>query len=248
MNKQHLKVFILAAGKGTRMKSDLAKVLHTVNGKPMINHVLDMLKSVQPDETYLIIGHQADKVREVTSAYNVKYVEQKEQLGTGHALMVAGENLTDQQGLSIILCGDVPLLKADTVKKLITKHQQDNLSATILTIKLEEPKHYGRIIRDKNDLVQKIVEFRDASLEERDVQEINSGIYCFNTQDLFDAVKNLKNHNDQKEYYLTDTIEILVKQNKRIGAMLVNDPLEVHGINDVNDLQVAEKALLQSAV
>jgi len=245
----HTKVLILAAGKGTRMKSDLAKVLHKVNGQPMVNHVLNMLKDVSPDEIYLIIGHQADKVKEATQEHKIIYVEQKEQLGTGHAVMVVEPQLTNYEGITIILCGDVPLLQAATVNKLREIHCANDLSATIVTTKLDDPKHYGRIIRNKENLVEKIVEYRDASETERTVNEINSGIYCFNTKDLFNALKQIKNKNDQKEYYLTDVIEILVKANKKIGAYCIDTAQEIHGVNDINDLELAEKfLLLQSAV
>lgn len=249
MNSIHTKVLILAAGKGTRMKSDLAKVLHPINGQPMIKHVLNMLKKVNPAETYLIIGHQAEKVKEATKDYSLTYVEQKEQLGTGHAVMVVEPRLTNYNGITIILCGDVPLLRADTVNKLRAIHQTEDLTATIITTKLADPKHYGRIIRNKSDLVEKIVEYRDASASERAVNEINSGIYCFNTKDLFSALKKVKNNNDQKEYYLTDVIEILKNENKKIGAYCIDNFQEIHGINDINDLAQAEKfLLLQSAV
>jgi UDP-N-acetylglucosamine diphosphorylase/glucosamine-1-phosphate N-acetyltransferase len=238
-----LQVIILAAGKGTRMKSDLAKVAHPILGRPMVDYVLDAAQKIGSDHTYLVIGHQADRIREMTREYNVIYVEQKEQLGTGHAVMMVKPLLRSNEGTTVILCGDVPLLKVATINELLEQHRQGGNSATILTIKLRDPKHYGRIIREKNGDVQKIVEYRDATGAERAVNEINTGIYAFATADLFSAIDLLRPENDQKEYYLTDVIEILKKQAKKIGAFLTDNELEVHGINDVNDLERAETEL-----
>ncbi len=238
-----LQVVILAAGKGTRMKSDLAKVAHPLLGRPMIDYVLDTAKELGSDNTYLIIGHQADKIRELTKAHKVIYVEQTEQLGTGHAVMMVKPALKTREGTTVVLCGDVPLLKASTVQKLLDHHAKHNSSATILTIKLADPKHYGRIIRKADGSVEKIVEFRDATDAERAVNEINSGIYAFKTSELFDAIDKLKPENDQKEYYLTDVIEILKSKGERVDAYVTENELEVHGINDVNDLKRAEDAL-----
>ena len=239
------KVIILAAGKGTRMKSELAKVLHEVKGQPMICRVMDMVKQVSPDEIYLVIGHQAAKVREVTRNFNVIYAEQKEQLGTGHAVMTVEPVFKDYAGVTVILCGDVPLLRSETVKALLAKYQQDNLTGVILTVKLKEPGHYGRIVRNSAGLVERIVEYRDATAEERQISEINSGIYCFNTAELFAALKQIKNQNEQKEYYLTDVIGILVGAGKKIDALMIDDHEQTQGINDMADLQKAEAALAE---
>jgi UDP-N-acetylglucosamine diphosphorylase/glucosamine-1-phosphate N-acetyltransferase len=240
---ENIKVIILAAGKGTRMRSDLAKVLHEVKGRPMICRVLDMVKQTSPDEVYLVIGHQAAKVREVTQNFDVIYAEQKEQLGTGHAVMAAEPVLKDLSGVTVILCGDVPLLKAETVRALLDKYRQDGFTGVILTVKLDDPKHYGRIVRNAARLVERIVEYRDATAEERQISEINSGIYCFNTAELFAALKQIKNQNDQKEYYLTDVIGVMVGAGKKIGTLMIDDYLQVHGINDLEDLKKAEAAL-----
>ncbi|MDR1997703.1 MAG: NTP transferase domain-containing protein [Candidatus Margulisbacteria bacterium] len=238
------KVIILAAGKGTRMKSDLAKVLHEVAHKPMICHVLDMVRQVAPQEVYLVIGHQAGKVREATRGFDVVYVEQKEQLGTGHAVRVVEPALRDRDGLTIILCGDVPLLRAETVRALRDKCQQEKLDGVILTVKLDDPKHYGRIVRGADGYVERIVEYRDATAAEKAIAEINSGIYCFNTAELFAALQQVKNQNVQREYYLTDVIQIMVGRQRKIGTLLITDAGQVHGVNDPADLQQAEAALL----
>ena len=237
------KIIILAAGKGTRMKSDLAKVLHEVKHKPLICYVLDTARQVNPDEIYLVVGHQADKVKETTRKYNVSYVEQTEQLGTGHAVMMAEPALKNYDGMTIILCGDVPLLKAETIEALRDKYLKENPDGVILTVCLDDPKHYGRIVRNAAGYVERIVEYRDASPDERAIREINSGIYCFNTAELFSALKQIKNQNDQKEYYLTDVIGIMVGKGQKISTLAITDYMEVHGVNDPADLQSAEKAL-----
>ena len=238
-----LQMIILAAGKGTRMKSDLAKVLHTINGRPMVDYVLDTAHKFAPDHIYLIIGHQADKVRALTTAYDVIYVEQKEQLGTGHAILVTEPYLKTLEGTALILCGDVPLLTEKTLAKLLEHHKKEKAAGTILTIQLTDSKHYGRIIREKNGEVQKIVEYRDATEAERNVNEINTGIYAFETADLFESIHKITTDNDQKEYYLTDVIEILKKTEKKVAAIATDHELEVHGINTIEDLKRAEKEL-----
>ncbi|MDR2428944.1 MAG: NTP transferase domain-containing protein [Candidatus Margulisbacteria bacterium] len=240
---ENTKVIILAAGKGTRMRSGLAKVLHEVKGQPMICRVLDMVKQISPDEVYLVIGHQAAKVREVTRNFNVIYAEQKEQLGTGHAVMAVEPVLKNYSGVTLILCGDVPLLRAETVRTLLAKYRQDNLAGMILTVRLDDPKHYGRIVRNSTGYVERIVEYRDATETEKAIREINSGIYCFNTAELFAALKQIKNQNDQKEYYLTDVIGIMVGAGKKIGTLIIDDYLQVQGINDIEDLKKAEAAI-----
>ncbi|GBR72564.1 N-acetylglucosamine-1-phosphate uridyltransferase [Candidatus Termititenax aidoneus] len=240
---ENTKIIILAAGKGTRMKSDLAKVLHEVKGRPMICRVLDMVKQVSPTEVYLVIGHQAEKIREITQNFNVIYAEQKEQLGTGHAVMAVEPVLKDYAGDTVILCGDVPLLKAETVQALLAKYRQGNLDGLVLTVKLDDPKHYGRIVRNFAGYVERIVEYRDADAAEKAIQEINSGIYCFNTAELFAALKQIKNQNEQKEYYLTDVIGIMVGAGKKIGTLIIDDYLQVHGVNDAEDLKKAEAAI-----
>ncbi|MFC1517138.1 NTP transferase domain-containing protein [Candidatus Margulisiibacteriota bacterium] len=238
-----LQIIILAAGKGTRMKSDLAKVLHQINGRHMVDYVLDTANKLSPENIYLIVGHQADMVKEVTKEYNVVYVEQKEQLGTGHAILVTEPQLKTKAGTSLILCGDVPLLTKKTIQTLIDHHHKQKAAGTILTIKLKDPKHYGRIIRQTDGDVEKIVEYRDATDEERKVNEINTGIYAFETAELFEAIHGLSTDNDQKEYYLTDVIEILKNKGKKVSAIATDHELEVHGINTVDDLKRAEKEL-----
>lgn len=249
MIKEKVKIVILAAGKGTRMKSDLAKVLHKVNGKSMITHVLEMVDEVHPDETYLVVGHQSQAVESETVKYKRTPVLQEQQLGTGHAVMVVEPHLKDYDGMTVILCGDVPLLQAKTVNKLINTYQEGALDAVILTVNLPDPKHYGRIVRDKTagGLVQRIVEFKDANDQEKAITEINSGIYCFKTKLLFDALKQITNKNNQKEYYLTDVIEIMVRQGRRVGTFMIDDFLQVHGVNDVNDIKIAEEMLAKTA-
>lgn len=241
MNEIMTRVVVLAAGKGTRMNSELAKVLHKINGRPMIVQVLETIKKINPQEIYLIIGHQAEKVAAESVVFNPICVEQKEQLGTGHAVMMVAPQLTGRDGITIVTCGDVPLLRAETLQALKKEHLQSGVVATIITARLDDAAHYGRIIRDQAGLVSKIVEYRDANNEERACREINSGIYCFNTAELFAAIKQISANNDQREYYLTDVIEILKTQGLSVGAYLIKDNDEIHGINTVEDLARAEK-------
>ncbi|GBR75339.1 N-acetylglucosamine-1-phosphate uridyltransferase [Candidatus Termititenax persephonae] len=243
---ENTKVIILAAGQGTRMRSDLAKVLHEVKGQPMIGRVLDMVGLVSPDEIYLVIGHQAERVKAATARYDVIYVEQKVQLGTGHAVLMAEPALKNYDGLTIILCGDVPLLRGETVKELRAKCLAEKLDGIILTVRLDDPQHYGRIVRGPTGQVERIVEYRDATDAEKKIDEVNSGIYCFRTRELFAALRQIQNQNDQREYYLTDVIGIMAGQGKTIGTLLTADAGQVQGVNDLEDLRRAE-ARLQSS-
>ncbi len=241
MTEVMTRVIVLAAGKGTRMKSDLAKVLHPINGRPMIIQVLETIQKTAPQEIYLIVGHQAEKVVATVTAFKPICVEQKEQLGTGHAVMMVEPQLTGRDGITIITCGDVPLLRQETLQNLKAEHLKNKVSATIITAVLADAGHYGRIIRDQEGFVEKIVEYRDASEQERACREINSGIYCFNTAELFEAIKQISTNNDQREYYLTDVIGILKKKGRSIGAYIIEDNNEIHGINTPEDLALAER-------
>ncbi|MDG5789980.1 bifunctional UDP-N-acetylglucosamine diphosphorylase/glucosamine-1-phosphate N-acetyltransferase GlmU [Evansella sp. AB-P1] len=234
---------ILAAGKGTRMKSDLYKVLHQVCGKPMVQHIVDQLKGCQVDKAITVVGHGAEKVKEQLGA-DVSYVLQEEQLGTGHAVLQAEPMLGNQNGTTIVVCGDTPLLTSETMNSLIEEHESKNAKATILTALASDPTGYGRILRSHEDgTVKKIVEHKDASEEERLVKEINTGTYCFDNQALFQALKNVGNDNVQGEYYLPDVIEILQEQGKIIAAFQTPLFSETIGVNDRVALSQAEKVM-----
>ncbi|MCD8509619.1 MAG: bifunctional UDP-N-acetylglucosamine diphosphorylase/glucosamine-1-phosphate N-acetyltransferase GlmU [Bacillus sp. (in: Bacteria)] len=231
---------ILAAGKGTRMKSDLYKVLHPVCGKPMVQHIVDQLKGCNVEKVIAVVGHGADKVKEQLGS-GLSYVLQEEQLGTGHAVMQADDILKNDKGTTIVLCGDTPLLTKDTINALIEEHENKKAKATILTAVADDPTGYGRVIRDSTGMVSKIVEHKDATEAEREEKEINTGTYCFDNEALFQALKNVGNDNVQGEYYLPDVIEILQQQGEVVAAYETRDFNETMGVNDRVALSLAEK-------
>ena len=237
---------ILAAGKGTRMKSDLAKVLHVLEGKPLLHYSLQSVHRAGAEKIVVIVGHQADKVREEFPHSGCIFVEQKPQLGTGHAVLQAKEVLAGYQGKTVILCGDVPLLKPSTIKSLIENHIATGAAITVLTTIPPDARGYGRIIKDADGKIAKIVEERDATAAEKQIGEINTGIYCADTPLLFDALGKVKNNNDQKEYYLTDIVEIARQDSLTVGSYLVSDYVEVMGINTGEQLKQAAKYLAAS--
>ncbi|MBM7097936.1 bifunctional UDP-N-acetylglucosamine diphosphorylase/glucosamine-1-phosphate N-acetyltransferase GlmU [Bacillus sp. H-16] len=233
---------ILAAGKGTRMKSDLYKVLHPVCGKSMVQHVVDQLKGCEVEKTIAVIGHGAELVKERLGA-DAEYVLQEEQLGTGHAVMQAESLLAGEKGTTVVLCGDTPLLTQDTINALLQYHEEQGAKATVLTAIAEDPSGYGRVLRDADDAVKRIVEHKDANTEERSVKEINTGTYCFDNEALFEALTHVNNDNVQGEYYLPDVIEILQKQGELIAAYQTPDFDETMGVNDRVALSRAEQVM-----
>ena len=222
---------ILAAGKGTRRKSKLYKVLHQVCGKPMVAHVLDQLEAAKIDNIITVVGYGAETVEEAIGT-RAKFVLQKQQLGTGHAVMQAADLLADLPGQTLVVSGDTPLFTADTFEKLIEYHTQRKAAVTILTSQAPDPTGYGRIVRNEVGIVERIVEQKDASDEEKKITEINTGVYCFDNQKLFAALKLLNNDNAQGEYYLTDVIGILKGQDEVVTAYRMADFDESMGVND----------------
>lgn len=235
-------VIILAAGKGTRMKSALPKVLHEVAGKSMLAHVLDNVGEVETQKRVVIVGHEADMVIESLPA-NTEYVKQIEQLGTGHATKIAADLLADEAGATLVIAGDTPLITGDTLNALFDYHFAQKATATILTANAENPTGYGRIIRGADGSVAKIVEQKDATADEAAVKEINTGTYIFDNQALFEALANLTTDNAQGEYYLTDVIEIFKNQGKIVAAKALDDYDESLGVNDRVALAQAEKVM-----
>lgn len=233
---------ILAAGQGTRMKSKLYKVLHPVCGKPMVQHVIDQVNQLQIEDIVTVIGHGAEKVQEQLGD-SCKYALQEQQLGTAHAVMQAESVLSVKNGTTLVICGDTPLIKAETMKELIALHEQSQAKATILTAYADNPAGYGRVLRGEGGLVEKIVEHKDASEEERYVKEINTGTYCFDNQALFNALKKVSNENVQGEYYLPDVIEILKQEGEVVTAFQSSDFEETLGVNDRVALSQAEQVL-----
>lgn len=230
---------ILAAGQGTRMKSKLYKVLHPVCGTPMVQHVVDEVRSLGFSDIVTIVGHGAEKVQAQLGP-NISYAVQEEQLGTGHAVMQAEAILANKEGVTLVLCGDTPLITAETMNALLQHHEKEGAKATILTAEAPDPTGYGRIVRDSQGLVKRIVEHKDASEVERKITEINTGTYCFDNKALFDALKNVNNNNSQGEYYLPDVIEILQQQAEKIAAYQTNNFEETLGVNDRIALSEAE--------
>ena len=236
---KRISALILAAGKGTRMKSDLVKVLHLLNGKPLLAYSLDIARAVGAEKTVVIIGHQADLIREQFKEEDVSFVEQVEQLGTGHAVLQAKGHFEGYGGAVLILCGDVPCLSVATVKRLIDRHFAEGAVVTVMSIVLDDPGSYGRIVTAENGEVLKIVEARDASPDEKKIREINTGIYCTDGRFLFEAVLEIRNDNVQGEYYLTDIIEIARKKGLPVRSFVALDAIEVMGINTPEDLERA---------
>lgn len=222
---------ILAAGKGTRMKSKLYKVLHTVCGLSMVQHVVNSVQSSGVDQIVTIVGHGAEKVKEVLGEQS-KYALQEEQLGTGHAVLQAKSLIGDLDGVTLVICGDTPLLSGDTLNYLFDFHQKEGAEATILTAIADNPTGYGRIVRLENDEVAKIVEQKDASQEELEINEINTGTYVFDNRALFEALEKVTNNNAQGEYYLPDVIELIKEQNGKVTAYIMDDMSEALGVND----------------
>ncbi|MBF8808677.1 MAG: bifunctional UDP-N-acetylglucosamine diphosphorylase/glucosamine-1-phosphate N-acetyltransferase GlmU [Enterococcus lacertideformus] len=222
---------ILAAGKGTRMKSKLYKVLHPVSGKPMVEHIINRVSETNPDQIITIVGHGAEQVKAQLGERS-EYALQADQLGTGHAVLQAASFLEGKEGTTLVISGDTPLLTTETLNNLFEYHQGKNASATILTAQAEDPTGYGRIIRDHVGIVEKIVEQKDTTPEEALVQEINTGTYCFDNRALFEALNKVGTDNAQGEYYLTDIIEILKAAGKTVAAFQTEDFDESMGVND----------------
>lgn len=233
---------ILAAGKGTRMKSDLPKVLHELAGRPLLDHVMDTSAAAGIDRMVVVVGHKASLVEETCGRPGIEFVLQEPQLGTGHAVQMAVPALR-KGGHCVVLAGDVPLLRTETLKRLVDGTVNSGASAVVLTCVVPDAGAYGRIIKDAQGHVQKIVEAVDASAEELAVGEYNTGVFCFQTDKLIEALGNLKTDNKQGEYYLTDTVAWLVQQGQPVEAVITEDPDEVIGINTVDELAGAADLL-----
>jgi len=245
-DEKPLNILILAAGLGTRMRSDRAKVLHDLDGRPLIEHVCETALSLKPKKTIIVVGHQADKVRKaVDEAFNgaqIEYATQKRQLGTGDAVTAAKELLSETNSTVLVLSGDVPLIEQKTLRELIAVHKLENAACTVLTVKLENPSGYGRIVRGEGGF-ERIVEQKDATESQREIAEINSGIYCFDSQKLFHALAKVETNNAQGEYYLTDVPRHMLDSGETVALFLHDRPVEVEGVNDRKQLAAIERMI-----
>ena len=240
MSDSTLQAVVLAAGKGTRMKSDLPKVLHEMNGRSLLAHVLDAVRGAEIPRTVVVVGHQAERVEDAVRAADLVFVEQKPQLGTGHAVQVTVPVL-DDGGHTVILAGDVPLLRAATVRRLVDETIAAGVAASVLSCVVDDAGAYGRIVKDADGGLQAIVEARDATPEQLAGGEYNTGVFCFRTADLVAALAKLDTDNDQGEYYVTDTVAHLVAAGRPVQAVAIEDADEVVGINTVAELLAAEE-------
>ena len=231
---QDLKVIILAAGLGTRMKSERAKVLHELAGKPLIAHVIDGAMKLSPEKIYVVIGHQGEQVREVcTKRFGeslFEFVPQTEQLGTGHAVNCVRDHLENDDSTVLVLSGDVPMIGEETLSSLISTHDSYKSACTILSVVLPDPSGYGRIVRDYDAGFVGIVEQKDADEKQLQIEEVNTGIYCFDSKKLFKALSKIGNKNAQGEYYLTDVPAIMLGDGEKVAVSACSDPAEVEGV------------------
>jgi len=235
---------VLAAGMGTRMKSDLPKVLCPVLGRPMIEYVLDALEAAGVERMICVIGYRADDVRQALAARkNLEFVLQTERLGTGHAVKMARENLQELSGPVVIVAGDSPMLQSSSLRKLLTHFAENRPACLLGTLRKDNPQGLGRIVRDAGGEFEKIVEEKDATDEQRRITEVNMSTYVFEAQELLHALDLLKNENRQREYYLTDCPAILLGEGKRVAALPVLAPCEALSINTPEELLAVEEAL-----
>lgn len=234
---QKVTALILAAGEGKRMKSKKSKVLHEIIDKPIIEYVYDSLMGAKIDDILCIVGHKAEEVKESIGNKFI-YFLQEEQLGTGHAVMQARKYISEKSESVLILCGDAPLIRESSIEQVKNFYSDNNYDVVLITADIDDPKGYGRIIRDSEGNVKKIIEHKDANNDELKIKEVNSGMYIFKSKYLLDALDRLNNNNVQQEYYLTDTIEILINKGCRIGAYKISDSTEILGIN--NKIQLSD--------
>ncbi|MCM2359342.1 MAG: bifunctional UDP-N-acetylglucosamine diphosphorylase/glucosamine-1-phosphate N-acetyltransferase GlmU [Geobacteraceae bacterium] len=241
---EKLSALVLAAGKGTRMKSDLVKVLHPLAGRPMISWPVEAARQAGASRIVLVVGHQGERVREYFCADpEIAFAVQQEQLGTGHAVACAAPLLSGSGGRVLILCGDAPLIRPETLRGMLARHAARQAAVTVLTTHLDNPFGYGRVVKREEGRITRIVEEKDATAEEQGITEINSGIYCVETAFLLEALKGLRNDNAQGEYYLTDIVTAAAERNELCLAFPVADPEEVMGVNDRVQLATAATVL-----
>ncbi len=229
---------ILAAGQGKRMNSELPKVLHEISGEPMIHRLVKMLKSLDFDRIVVVVGFKGEMVEESLANFDIEIAWQKEQLGTGHAVMMTRDLLGEFDGTTLVALGDVPFLQAETVRRLFDTHQATQAVATCLSAILPDATGYGRIVRKAGtEQLEEIVEHKDASEEVLKINEVNSGTFCFDNKQLFSSLDEITNENSQQEYYLTDTVKIFNNKGLRVSVLAADDPNEVRGVNSAEQLE-----------
>ncbi|VAX25508.1 N-acetylglucosamine-1-phosphate uridyltransferase / Glucosamine-1-phosphate N-acetyltransferase [hydrothermal vent metagenome] len=239
---KNLAIVIMAAGKGTRMKSDLPKVLAPLCGKPMLEYALSSARALDPKKIIVVVGHGRDMVKEQFSDHDISFATQEPQLGTAHAVAQATGYLEGFDGDVVILSGDVPLIKPETIKRMLETHKNSNAAITVLTLKLDDAASYGRVIR-QGDTITAIVEAKDATPEQLEVKEINSGIYVFKNSFLLPSLKRVDNSNAQGEYYLTDLVNMAFDEGLVVNCVLAEDAKEALGINTADDLENIERIM-----
>jgi UDP-N-acetylglucosamine diphosphorylase/glucosamine-1-phosphate N-acetyltransferase len=244
--QKEIAVIILAAGLGTRMKSDRAKVLHEVLGRPMVSYVVETARKVTAKNIVLVVGHQAEEVKKAVSHFTgLRFALQPEQLGTGHAVACALPSIPEDCRNVIILCGDVPLVTEKTIHRLISDHITVQRDATVLGMLVDQPTGYGRILKTTNGHVEAIIEEADASDEEKKIRVVNTGIYCVKLKFLSNALGKIRNNNAQGELYLTDIVAVGNRERRKVGVLIAENENEFHGINSKADLEVAEGLMIQ---
>jgi bifunctional UDP-N-acetylglucosamine pyrophosphorylase/glucosamine-1-phosphate N-acetyltransferase len=234
---------VLAAGKGRRMKSDLPKVLHEVAGKPMIKHVLDKLEQLGPDKTIVVVGHQAERVMTALANPGIVFVEQTQLLGTGHAVSMTEGELSGFSGDVLVLVGDIPLIRVETIRALLFEHERTDAAGTVLTAVLPDPSGYGRVVRGEDGVILRIVEHNDSTEDEKRIAEINTGTFVFKKEPLFEALRKIDRNNRQGEYYLTDVMKIFLEARMKTAGYRVEDYRETLGINSASELRRVETLL-----
>ena len=243
MSSPQLSVIVLAAGKGTRMKSDKAKVLHEVFFTPMIRHVVNAVLPLNPEQIIVIVGHQQNAVKQILQDFELDFAVQEQQLGTGHAVLIAEKSIKEDSDAVMILCGDTPLIKAETLARMYRAHRAGKAAVTLMTTHLEDPTNYGRILPTPDGKIVGIVEQKDATAKQLRINEINAGIYCVEKEFLFSALKKVGTDNSQNEVYLTDIVKLAAESGLSVEKVSTDNPLEVLGVNSRVELAEAHKAL-----
>lgn len=243
MQDRDVAAVILAAGMGKRMKSELPKVLHKIDGRFMVDYVIDNARAAGVNRIVLVVGHKHEMVEKELANRQVKFALQIPQNGTGHAVQMAVPYLNDFDGDLLVLCGDMPLVSVSTIKNLIKTRHESKAAAVVLTVNLDEPGSYGRIIRDKGGYLDSIVEFKDASDSIKQIKEVNTGAYCFDYRNLLSVLGQLDSQNAQAELYLTDTIKLLKQKGLKVAALVSDDSNEGFGINSIDELSYVESII-----